>query len=68
MKPGDIIRKITGGGAAVGNPAERDPEAVLWDVVNQYVSVEKARELYKVAIDPVALTLIEEETRRLRSQ
>ena len=68
LKPGDIIRKITGGGAAVGNPAERDPEAVLWDVVNQYVSVEKARELYKVAIDPVALTLLEEETRRLRSQ
>jgi N-methylhydantoinase B len=68
LKTGDTILKLTGGGAGVGNPAERDPQAVLWDVLNEYVSVEKARDIFKVAIDPVARRILEEETRRLRSQ
>lgn len=67
LKPGDTIVKHTGGGAGVGNPAERDPEDVRWDVLNEYVTVEKARQTYKVAIDPVTCHINKEETRRLRS-
>ncbi|MEK7335005.1 MAG: hydantoinase B/oxoprolinase family protein, partial [Candidatus Binatota bacterium] len=48
LKPGDIILKISGGGAGVGNPAERDPELVRMDVVKEFISIEKARETYKV--------------------
>ena len=67
LKTGDTLLKLTGGGAGVGKPAERDPQDVLWDVLNEYVSVEKAREIYKVAIDPVARRVLEDETRSLRS-
>ncbi len=67
LKPGDTIVKHTGGGAGVGNPAERNPDDVRWDVLNEYVTVEKARETYKVAIDPVTCQINKEETRRLRA-
>jgi len=56
-----------GGGAGVGNPTERDPREVRWDVLNEYVTVEKARETYKVAIDPVTLQIDEDQTRKLRA-
>ena len=67
LKPGDVIVKDTGGGAGVGDPAERDPRDVRWDVLNEYVTVEKASETYKVAIDPVTFQINEDETRRLRA-
>ncbi|HEX2386554.1 MAG TPA: hypothetical protein VHL99_08320, partial [Candidatus Binatia bacterium] len=46
----DVVRLETPGGGGLGNPREREPEHVLNDVRNGYVSVEKARELYGVAI------------------
>jgi len=39
------------GGGGYGDPRERDPALVLADVVDGYVSLEAARELYGVAID-----------------
>ncbi|MBI1994692.1 MAG: hydantoinase B/oxoprolinase family protein, partial [Deltaproteobacteria bacterium] len=68
LKPGDIVLKVTGGGAGVGNPAERDPELVRMDVVKEMLSVEKARESYKVVIDPVTLEVDKEKTAQLRAQ
>jgi len=65
--PGDILETITGGGAGVGKPEERDPEAVREDVMNELVSAERAREVYKVAIDPVTFEIEEEETKALRA-
>jgi N-methylhydantoinase B len=68
LKPGDVILKITGGGAGVGLPAERDPEKVRWDVRNGLLSVGKAREIYKVEINPQTLEIDLEETRILRGK
>ena len=68
LKPGDILLKISGGGAGVGNPAERDPEKVRLDVVKEFISIEKARDMYKVAIDPVTLEIDREKTAALRAQ
>ncbi|OGA43825.1 MAG: hypothetical protein A3G26_12285, partial [Betaproteobacteria bacterium RIFCSPLOWO2_12_FULL_65_110] len=68
LKPRDTIVKISGGGAGAGDPAERDPNDVLWDVKNEYVTTEKAREIYKVAIDPIALKILEDETANLRTR
>ena len=68
LKPGDIILKISGGGAGVGNPAERDPELVRMDVVKEFISIEKARETYKVVIDPVTLEIDKEKTNLLRAR
>jgi len=68
LQPGDTLLKISGGGAGVGNPAERDPEKVRWDVINKFVSLETAREIYKVVINPKTLEIDLEETRTLREQ
>jgi len=68
LRPGDVIRKVSGGGAGVGAPDERDPEKVRWDVINEFISLEKARETYKVVIDPVTLTVDQATTTALRSQ
>jgi N-methylhydantoinase B len=68
LKPGDILLKVSGGGAGVGNPAEREPEKVRKDVINGFVSVEQAKEKYKVVIDPQTLEINEQESALLRSQ
>ena len=66
LKPHDIILKISGGGAGVGLASERDPEKVRKDVMNEFISVEHAREHYKVAIDPKTFAIDAKETARLR--
>ena len=39
-----------GGGGGFGSPLERDPEAVREDALDEYVSVEAARERYGVVL------------------
>jgi len=50
VKPGDAMLCIGGGGGGYGRAEQRDPAAVLEDVLEGYVSIEAARALYKVAI------------------
>lgn len=50
-KSGDTITVLSAGGGGWGNPLERDPIAVIDDVRNQMLSVEKAREWYGVVIN-----------------
>ncbi len=66
LKPGDTIVHIHGGGGGYGDPLERDPEMVLRDIVNQYVSVGSARQDYGVVVDPVAMKVDIGATRALR--
>jgi len=66
FKPGDHYLVMSGGGAGVGNPAQRDPAAVLMDVKNGLVSAEMARAVYKVAIDIKKMQVLEKETMALR--
>ncbi|TMH76143.1 MAG: hydantoinase B/oxoprolinase family protein [Betaproteobacteria bacterium] len=40
----------TGGGGGWGEPLERDPERVRWDVLEEFVSKDAARDLYGVAL------------------
>jgi len=56
------------GGGGYGRPWERDPQAVLEDVLDEYVSVAAARERYGVVIDPVTSTLDEAATLALRQR
>ena len=63
----DILVKHSSGGGGVGNPAERDPEMVREDVENELVSLEAAREVYKVVIDPVSFKLDIDATEVLRA-
>jgi N-methylhydantoinase B len=64
----DVIEFHSAGGGGYGNPLERDPEAVERDVVNGYVSVDRARDDYGVVIDPDTLKVDIAATLRLREE
>ncbi len=51
MNQDDVIRIVTGIGGGLGDPKERDPEAVKEDVKNGLISPERARDVYGVATD-----------------
>lgn len=51
LKPGEAILATTCGGGGYGPPAERAPGAVCHDVAEGWVSAERARNVYRVAID-----------------
>jgi N-methylhydantoinase B len=67
FKHGDHFIIMSGGGAGVGKPSERDSEEVLADVKNELVSVQMARDVYKVTIDPGKMQILEKETLALRN-
>ena len=56
------------GGGGYGPPWRRDPARVLADVQDGYVSLERARSDYGVAIDPERMIVLEEETAVLRAR
>jgi N-methylhydantoinase B len=56
------------GGGGYGPPWRRDPARVLADVRDGYVSFERARTGYGVAIDPEQMIVLEEETAALRAR
>ncbi len=66
VKPGGRLVKRSSGGAGVGNSAEREPEAVLADVLDEIISLQAARETYKVAIDAKPMAIDWEGTKALR--
>ncbi len=66
MAPDDVLVNHAGGGGGWGDPFRRDPESVLADVVNGYVSLASAREDYGVAVDADTLTLDLAATEALR--
>jgi len=53
VTPGDSFSRPSSGGGGYGDPTKRDPEAVLEDVIDEYVSIERARTDYGVVIDPI---------------
>ena len=68
VKHGEIFGKVSGGGGGVGNPLERDPSAVQRDVRNEMTTLQYAREVYGVVLDPGTLQLDEEATKALRAE
>ena len=66
LKTGDRLITRAGGGAGVGRPEERDPEAVRMDVKNELVSLDMARNVYKVVLNPDTLEVDHGATRDLR--
>jgi N-methylhydantoinase B len=63
---GDSVLKLSGGGAGVGQPEERDPEKVREDVSNGLISLERAHTVYKVAFDSDTLAIDQAQTKMLR--
>jgi N-methylhydantoinase B len=66
LKPGDVVVIDAAGGGGHGNPLNREPEMVESDVIEGYVSLEKAKENYRVVIDPKTKKVDKEATRKLR--
>jgi N-methylhydantoinase B len=68
LKPGDVVTIDAAGGGGYGNPLEREPEMIKRDVIEGYVSLEKAAEEYRVAIDPKTMKVDQEATDKLRNK
>ncbi|PJF39713.1 MAG: hydantoinase B/oxoprolinase family protein [Chloroflexi bacterium] len=67
FQPEDVLINNSGGGGGWGDPFKRDPEKVLNDVINDFVSIESAKNDYGVVIDPQTMTIDEAATTALRS-
>jgi N-methylhydantoinase B len=63
---GDLVRSVTGTGGGFGDPREREPERVREDILDGYVTLDRGRTEYGVALDPSTLELDAAETARLR--
>ncbi len=66
LQRNDLISLRTGGGGGFGDPLKRDPEKVLGDVIDEYISVEQASNDYGVAVDKARMKVDLEETRKSR--
>ncbi len=66
LKPGDVVTIDAAGGGGCGDPLGRDLEMVESDVMEGYVSPERAREDYGVVIDPETMKVDEKATRKVR--
>ena len=65
---GDALETVVTGGGGYGEPFARDPELVLRDLVNEYISFESARTVYGVAVDRETMKVDAEATRALRKK
>lgn len=64
---GDTFMFESTGGGGWGNPMDRDIEAVHEDVLDEYISAERAEKIYGVAVDPKTLALDVARTEELRA-
>lgn len=55
LQVGEWIRGVEAGGGGYGDPLERDPEAVLWDVLERWVSARAALDVYGVVLSEEGL-------------
>jgi len=68
LKKGDIVSIRTGGGGGWGDPLDRNPELVLRDFENGFITLEEAKNIYGVVIDPKELKIDWSETAKLREE
>jgi N-methylhydantoinase B len=70
LLPGESIVGADTGGGGYGDPLERDPERVRFDVLEKWVSIEQARDVYGVVlsghVDDESLAVDVAETAKLR--
>ncbi len=66
VEEGTLYVQHAGGGGGYGPPWERPAEKVCEEVRDGVISLDAACELYRVALDPDTLELLEDETARLR--
>jgi N-methylhydantoinase B len=67
LNKGDVVLATESGGGGYGDPGERDPEAVLADVVAGLVTADAAARDYLVAVEGDTPAIDREQTVKLRS-
>ena len=67
LKSGDAFAVNSGGGGGFGSPLEHPVDRVRHDVVQGYVSLEAAKDLYGVVLDPEMLEVDVAATEHLRT-
>ncbi|HWL67724.1 MAG TPA: hydantoinase B/oxoprolinase family protein [Geminicoccus sp.] len=69
LEPGEYVVSRSSGGGGYGSPLERDPARVLHDVLEDWVSRERARDVYGVVLVDAGTELAVDEaaTARLRA-
>jgi N-methylhydantoinase B len=68
IQPGDVIRHMQAAGGGWGDPLERDPRAVLEDVIDEKVSLAQALDAYGVVIDAATMQLDDAATECKRNE
>ena len=68
LEPGDILVSYSGGGGGVGDPLDRESEKVRWDALNEYISIQTARDVYGVVMDPKTFEVDDNATKALRAK
>ncbi|CAN5503556.1 hydantoinase B/oxoprolinase family protein [soil metagenome] len=53
LRSGDVIDFVSNGGGGFGEPLDREPAAVREEVIDGYLSIGKAREVYGVVVEAV---------------
>src|SRR5690625_150952 len=53
VKSGDSFTRPSAGGGGLGDPLERDSSAVLEDIIDEYVSIDRAKKDYGVVITEI---------------
>jgi len=57
MNRNDVVRMVTCTGGGYGNPFLRDPRQVAFDVKNEFITIEQAKNDYGVLVDPLDLSV-----------
>jgi acetone carboxylase, alpha subunit len=65
--PGELYMMCQGAGGGYGDVLQRDPALVMKDLEEKLISDETARDIYKVAYDPVSRLVDEAGTEKLRA-
>jgi len=68
LRPDDVLSFRSGGGGGYGVPYDRDPEMVLSDVKNGYVTLSRAKDDYGVVIDVRTMQVNTIATLKLRAE
>src|SRR5436309_8931426 len=67
LKSGDVIRVVGPNAGGYGEPRRREAGRVAADVADGLISVEAAREVYRVVLDPATGAIDHAATDRLRA-
>jgi N-methylhydantoinase B len=68
VREGDLFSCFCGGGGGWGDPIERDPELVVKDIIDGYVSAEMAEECYGVVVEPKTMQVDLDKTEKRRKE